>query len=45
MTPDVEIATVGAVVYALPVVLNATELGFTEEPAIPIVADAKLNPG
>ena len=42
---DVEIATVGAVVYALPVVLNATELGFTEEPAIPMVATATLVPG
>ena len=39
------IATVGEVVYALPVVLNAIEPGLMEEPAIPIVADAKLVPG
>ena len=34
------IATVGAVVYALPVVLNATELASIEEPAKPTVAAA-----
>ena len=31
--------------YALPVVLNAIEPGLIDEPAIPIVADAKLVPG
>ena len=41
----VVIATVGAVVYALPVVLKAIEPGFIDDPAIPIVADAKLVPG
>ena len=39
------IATVGADVYALPVVLNAMELGLIDDPAIPIVAVATLNPG
>ena len=39
--PDVVvIATVGAVVYALPVVLNAIDDGLIEDPAIPIVAVA-----
>ena len=36
----VPIVTVGADVYALPVVLKATELGLIDDPAIPIVADA-----
>ena len=41
----VEIATVGAVVYALPVVVNPIEPGSMEDPAIPIVALALLVPG
>ena len=39
------IATVGAVVYALPVVLNAIEPASIDDPAIPIVALATLVPG
>jgi hypothetical protein len=45
MEPEVVIATVGAVVYDLPVVVKATEPGSTDEPAIPIVAEAYENPG
>ena len=36
------IATVGAVVYDLPVVVKATEPESIEEPAIPIVSEAQL---
>ena len=45
MVPDVVIATVGAVLYALPVVLKAIEPGFIDVPVIPMVAEAKLVPG
>jgi len=38
-------ATVGDVVYDLPVVVNATEPGSIEEPAIPIEAETNENPG
>lgn len=38
-------ATIGATVYALPVVVNAIDPGLIEEPAIPIVAVAVLDPG
>ena len=39
------IATIGALVYALPVVLKAIEPGSIDDPAIPMVADAMLTPG
>ena len=45
----IPILTVGAVVYALPVVVNATEFSSTLDPTSPpplsMVAEAKLNPG
>ena len=40
----VDIATVGAVVYALPVVVNATEEASIDVPARPIVAVAPNDP-
>ena len=45
IVPDVDIATVGADVYALPVVLKAIEPASIDDPAIPIEADALLTPG
>ena len=45
IVPDVVIATVGAVLYALPVVLKAIEPGSMDVPVIPIVAAATLVPG